>query len=95
MRQETLLVIAKDKHAYEKWVNKFGTRLKNIQFVYVSGPEVLLGWDFDTTYWTTLKGSERRTGALKAVREESYKHVPQDKFEDKVKKLSGPKGPQR
>lgn len=90
---QTLLVIAKDMQSFESWVRKWGTRLKNIQFTPAIKPEDLDGWDSKTTFYTHIKGSEKKKGVVRAAISSGLRYVPQENFEERVKKMNPVKGP--
>ncbi len=83
---ETLLVIAKNREDFDKWVRKWGVRLKNISIVHASEPSA--GWK-GNIFYTILPDGDKVKDYDKILKSmKKYRVIKHTSIEDKLKKIS-------
>jgi len=81
---QTLLVFAKDKKKYEKWVRDMGMRVSNIQYVFAADKDDVKGWETKDTFYTIM--DEPKKEKLLNVARGKYKFVDFERLQGELKK---------
>lgn len=82
---ETLLVLAKNRDEFDKWVRKWGVGLKNISIVHASEPSA--DWE-GNIFYTALPDGEKMKEYDKTLKSlKKYKYVSYEALERKLKNV--------
>lgn len=83
--QETLLVMAKNREEFDKWVRKWGIGLKNISIIHADEP--MSDWE-GKIFYTTLDNGDKSKGHKSILESlKKYQFVSHKSIEKKVKNI--------
>ncbi len=90
MNSDTLLVVAGDRKAFEKWTRDWGVRLKNTAVTMINTKSDTEGWE-GKVYYTILPGYgslKNHADIIQSLEDSPYKKIPSKTIESKLKSVS-------
>lgn len=87
----TIIILAKNKQHYERWVRDVGQRLSGVTYMYAGSEGVGRGMSLEDTYYIQLESAPLHRDHDKILDTvSSFKEIQQKDFENAVKKGKPP-----
>jgi hypothetical protein len=85
-------VVAGNGKSYQKWIDEWGIRLKNVALFHIKNEADLKGWESEgKVFYTILPGYsslKNHAEIMEQLRASEYRCVSRNKIETKLKKVS-------